>query len=509
MKPLGNSPAVEAKPGAWAAGVLTSTLFLLTACMVGPKYTKPPAPVPAAYKELASNPTQQMKGWKTAQPQDQVIRGRWWETFNDPRLNGLEERVDVSNQNLKVAEAQFRQARALVRFYRASYYPTLSVAPSITGEQFSKNSPTLSSLAGRSYGDYVLPFDLSYEADVWGRIRRSVEAARASAQASAGDHETVKLSIHAELAVDYFELRGLDAQKQLLDSTVVAYQKALDLTTNRYNGGLAAKAEVAQAETQLEATQAQALDVGVQRAQYEHAVALLVGQPASTFSILSLPISVPPPKIPVGLPSELLERRPDIAAAERRVAAANAQIGVARAAFFPTILLSASAGFEGSGITSWLSWPSRMWAVGPSLVQTIYDAGRRRAASEQAQAAYDANVASYRESVLTAFQEVEDNLAALRILDEESKKQDQAVQAAERSLALSTNRYKGGLVTYLEVVTAQSAALTNERTAVEILTRRMNASVLLIKALGGGWSVSNLPQVSGHDDLPARPAAAS
>jgi len=509
VKPLGNSPAVEAKPGAWAAGVLTSTLFLLTACMVGPKYTKPPAPVPAAYKELASNPTQQMKGWKTAQPQDQVIRGRWWETFNDPRLNGLEERVDVSNQNLKVAEAQFRQARALVRFYRASYYPTLSVAPSITGEQFSKNSPTLSSLAGRSYGDYVLPFDLSYEADVWGRIRRSVEAARASAQASAGDHETVKLSIHAELAVDYFELRGLDAQKQLLDSTVVAYQKALDLTTNRYNGGLAAKAEVAQAETQLEATQAQALDVGVQRAQYEHAVALLVGQPASTFSILSLPISVPPPKIPVGLPSELLERRPDIAAAERRVAAANAQIGVARAAFFPTILLSASAGFEGSGITSWLSWPSRMWAVGPSLVQTIYDAGRRRAASEQAQAAYDANVASYRESVLTAFQEVEDNLAALRILDEESKKQDQAVQAAERSLALSTNRYKGGLVTYLEVVTAQSAALTNERTAVEILTRRMNASVLLIKALGGGWSVSNLPQVSGHDDLHARPAAAS
>ena len=509
MKPLGNSPAVEAKPGAWAAGVLTSTLFLLTACMVGPKYTKPPAPVPAAYKELASNPTQQMKGWKTAQPQDQVIRGRWWETFNDPRLNGLEERVDVSNQNLKVAEAQFRQARALVRFYRASYYPTLSVAPSITGEQFSKNSPTLSSLAGRSYGDYVLPFDLSYEADVWGRIRRSVEAARASAQASAGDHETVKLSIHAELAVDYFELRGLDAQKQLLDSTVVAYQKALDLTTNRYNGGLAAKAEVAQAETQLEATQAQALDVGVQRAQYEHAVALLVGQPASTFSILSLPISVPPPKIPVGLPSELLECRPDIAAAERRVAAANAQIGVARAAFFPTILLSASAGFEGSGITSWLSWPSRMWAVGPSLVQTIYDAGRRRAASEQAQAAYDANVASYRESVLTAFQEVEDNLAALRILDEESKKQDQAVQAAERSLALSTNRYKGGLVTYLEVVTAQSAALTNERTAVEILTRRMNASVLLIKALGGGWSVSNLPQVSGHDDLHARPAAAS
>jgi NodT family efflux transporter outer membrane factor (OMF) lipoprotein len=489
--------------------VLASTLLGLSACTVGPKYTKPPAPVPAAYKELAANPTQQMKGWKTAQPQDQVIRGKWWEIFNDPQLNGLEERVEVSNQNLKVAEAQFRQARALVRFYRAGYYPTLTVGPSITGERFSVNSPLFSSLEGKVYGDYVLPFDLSYEADVWGRIRRSVEAARASAQASAGDLETVKLSIHAELAADYFELRGLDAQKRLLDSTAVAYQKALDLTTNRYNGGLAAKVEVAQAETQLEATQAQALDVGVQRAQYEHAIALLVGQPASTFSLPFLPIRTPPPKIPVGLPSELLERRPDIAAAERRVAAANAQIGVARAAFFPTILLSASGGFEGSGITNWLSWPSRMWAVGPSLVQIIYDAGSRRAVSEQAQAAYDANVASYREGVLTAFQEVEDNLAALRILDEESKKQDQAVEAAERSLALSTNRYKGGLVTYLEVVTAQSAALTNERTAVEILTRRMNASVLLVKALGGGWSVSNLPQVSGHDVLQSKPAATS
>jgi NodT family efflux transporter outer membrane factor (OMF) lipoprotein len=383
------------------------------------------------------------------------------------------------------------------------------VGPSLTGEQFSKNSPTLFSLASKNYGDYVLPFDISYEADVWGRIRRSVEAARASAQASAGDLETAKLSIHAELAADYFELRGLDAQKQLLDSTVVAYQKALDLTTNRYKGGLAAKAEVAQAETQLEATQAQAIDVGVQRAQYEHAIALLVGQPASTFAILLSPGSAPPPKIPVGLPSELLERRPDIAAAERHVAAANAQVGVARGAFFPAILLSASAGFEGSGITNWLSWPSRMWAVGPSLGQVIYDAGRRRAVSDQAQAAYDANVASYRESVLTAFQEVEDNLAALRILDEESKKQEQAVQAAERSLALSTNRYKGGLVTYLEVVTAQSAALTNQRTAVEILTRRMNASVLLIKALGGGWSVSSLPQVSGHDNVHAAPATAS
>jgi NodT family efflux transporter outer membrane factor (OMF) lipoprotein len=486
---------------------LTGMLLGLTACLVGPKYTKPPAPVPAAYKEIA--PTPEMKEWKTAQPQDQILRDKWWEIFNDAGLNALEQRVDVSNQNLKVAEAQFRQARALVRFYRAGYYPSLTTAPYMTGNRSSANATLYNSLEGEDYGDFLLPFDLSYEADVWGRIRRSVEAARAGAQASAGDLETVKLSIHAELAVDYFELRGLDAQKQLLDSTVVAYQKALELTTNRYKGGLAAQAEVAQAETQLEATQAQAIDVGVQRAQYEHAIALLVGQPASTFSLAVLPLRPPPPKIPVGLPSELLQRRPDIASAERRVAAANAQIGVARSAFFPTILLSASGGFEGSEFANWLLWPSRLWSVGPSLFQIIYEGGARRAVSQQAQASYDATVASYRENVLAAFQQVEDNLSALRILDEESKKQDQAVEAAERSLALSTNRYKGGLVTYLEVVTAQSAALTNERTAVDILTRRMNASVLLIKALGGGWNVSNLPQVSGHDDLHAKRPAGS
>jgi NodT family efflux transporter outer membrane factor (OMF) lipoprotein len=299
-------------------------------------------------------------------------------------------------------------------------------------------------------------------------------------------------------------LRGLDAQKQLLESTVVEYQKALNLTTNRYNGGLAAKVEVTQAETQLEATQAQAIDVGVQRAQFEHAIAALVGQPASTFSIPISPLDAPPPVIPVGVPSDLLQRRPDIAAAERRVAAANADIGVAKTAYYPTLTLSAAAGFEGSSITNWFAWPSHFFSVGPQLLETLYDAGRRHAYTDQAWAAYDANVATYRQNVLTAFQEVEDNLSGLRILDEESRKQHQAVQSAEHSLALSTNRYKGGLVTYLEVITAQSTALSNERTAVDILTRRMNSTVLLIKALGGGWDVSKLPQLTGQGQ--AKPA---
>ena len=475
---------------------------MFNACTPGPKYAKPTVPTPPAYKELAPSAASPQSEWKASQPQDQVIRGKWWEIFNHPQLNLLEERVDVSNQNLRIAEAQFRQARDLIRINRSGLYPTVSAGPSITAEQYSKNAPNPGPKYGQTQGDFVLPFDLSYEVDAWGRIHRTIEAATASAQASAADLETARLSIHAELAADYFALHGLDAQKQLLDSTVVAYQKALDLTTNRYNGGLAAKVEVAQAETQLETTEAQAIDVGVQRAQFEHAIAALVGQPASTFAIPVLPLDTPPPKIPVGVPSNLLERRPDIAAAERRVAAANAEIGVAKTAFYPTLSLSAAAGLEGSVITNWFAWPSRFFAVGPTLLETLYDAGRRHAFTDQAWAAYDANVASYRQNVLTAFQEVEDNLAGLRILDAESKKQSQAVQSAELSLGLSTNRYKGGLVTYLEVITAQSAALSNERTAVDLLTRRMNSTVLLIKALGGGWDISKLPQITEHEDHP-------
>ena len=475
-------------------------LVLAGACTPGPKYAKPTVPSAPAYKELPQNAGPQSE-WKASQPQDQTIRGKWWEIFNDPQLNSLEERVDVSNQNLKIAEAQFRQARDTIRIDRAGLYPTVSTGPYINGEQFSRNAPNAGPKYGQTQGDFVLPFDLSYEVDAWGRIHLTVQSAIANAQASAADLETARLSIHAELAADYFMLRGLDAQKQLLDSTVVQYQKALDLTTNRYNGGLAAKVEVTQAETQLETTQAQAIDVGVQRAQFEHAIAALVGQPASTFSIPISPLNTPPPVIPAGVPSDLLQRRPDIAAAERRVAAANADIGIAKTAYYPTLTLSAAAGLEGSSIVNWFAWPSHFFSVGPQLLETLYDAGRRHAYTDQAWAAYDANVATYRENVLTAFQEVEDNLSGLRILDQESKKQGQAVQSAEHSLALSTNRYKGGLVTYLEVTTAQSTALSNEVTEVNILTRRMNSTVLLIKALGGGWDVSTLPQFNGQGQM--------
>ena len=471
-------------------------LLFSSACTPGPKYVRPTAPTAPAYKEIAPSQAGPPAEWKASQPQDQSLKGKWWEIFGDAQLNGLEERVDVSNQNLKIAEAQFRQARDTIRIDRSGLYPTIGSGPSITAEQFSKNAPNRTTKAGQTLGDFVLPFDLSYEVDAWGRIHLTVQSAVANAEASAADLETARLSIHAELAADYFMLRGLDAQKQLLDSTVAQYRKALDLTTNRYNGGLAAKVEVTQAETQLESTEAQAIDVSVQRAQFEHAIAALLGQPASTFSIRASPLSGTPPVIPVGVPSDLLQRRPDIGAAERRVAAANADIGVAKTAYYPTLTLGGALGLEGSSIANWFAWPSHFFSVGPQLLETLYDAGRRHAVTDQAWAAYDADVAGYRQNVLTAFQEVEDNLAGLRILDEESRKQDQAVQSAEHSLALSTNRYKGGLVTYLEVTTAQSAALSNERTAVDILTRRMNSTVLLIKALGGGWNVSQLPELS-------------
>ncbi len=466
---------------------ILAPVLLFGACTVGPKYSRPAAPVPAAYKE------EPPAGWKTAQPGDQARAGKWWEVFKDSRLDELEEQVTLSNQNLKVAEANYRQARSLVRFFRAGRFPTLGGGASVTGDSLSTNRPLRPATQSGSYGDFVLPIDLSYEVDAWGRIRRAVESAGAAAQASAADLASASLSIHAELASDYFQLRSLDAEKQLLDLTVVAYEKALQLTTNRFNGGAAARVEVEQAKTQLETTRAQAIDLAVQRAQLEHAVALLAGQPASTFSIPVSPISVPPPRIPPGVPSELLERRPDIAGAERRIAAANAQIGVAKAAFFPVLTLSAPVGLEGSSITNWLSWPSRFWAVGPSLAQTLFEAGRRRSTVEGAQAAYDAAAASYREAVLAAIGEVEDNLAALRILEDEAGTQDEAVTAARRSLDQSNIRYKGGLVTYLEVVTAQSALLADERAAEDILRRRMAASVLLIKALGGGWSVASLP----------------
>lgn len=465
-------------------------VLLLTSCMVGPDYTRPSVPMTLAYKE-APPPGE---GWKLAQPSDERPRGQWWEIFGDPQLNALEAQVTAANQDLKVAEARFREARAMIGFARASEFPTISAGVGLSSIRESRNAP----FRIRSFppsGQFLLSFDLSYELDLWGRIRRTVAAARQEAQATAGDLATVQLSLQAELAMDYFQLRSADAQQRLLNDTVKAYTDALQLTVNRFEGGAAPKSDVAQAQTQLETTQVQATDVAVQRAQFEHAIAILMGQPPAAFSLPPAPLNLQPPPIPVGLPSQLLERRPDIAAAERRVAEANEQIGIARAAYFPTVVIGASAGFEGASIEKWLQWPSLLWSVGASLTQTLFDAGRRNATSEAALANYDALVATYRQTTLTAFQQVEDNLAALRVLMQEAEQQQRAVAAAQESLQLFTNRYQGGVDTYLQVITAQTAALINELNAVSILLRRMNASALLIKAIGGGWHVGNLPQL--------------
>jgi NodT family efflux transporter outer membrane factor (OMF) lipoprotein len=473
----------------WA--LLTGAALLAPACSVGPKYSRPGAPVPPAYKEP---PPASIQGqWKPSEPKDDTHRGNWWEVFQDQQLNALEEQINPSNQTLAAAEARFRAARAAVRSARAALYPVITGGTSITGSQPSATRSATRLFPTPAAADLQIPFDSSYEADVWERIHRTIAANIRNAQASAADLETVRLSLQAELAVDYFQLRGLDAERQLLESTVSAYQKALELTRNRYDQGVASGVDVVQAQTQLETTRAQATDTDVLRSQFEHAIAILAGKAPSELSISRSPLTLPPPVIPVGLPSELLERRPDVASAERLVAAANEQIGIAKSAFYPSVTLGIAAGLESSNLVDLFAWPSRFWSLGPSLVQTVFDAGKRKAVSEQAQALYDASVAAYRQTVLGAFQEVEDNLAALRILDQEDKEQTDAVRFAERSLALANNRYQGGITTYLEVITAQSAALANQRTAVGILTRRMAASVLLIKALGGGWDASSLP----------------
>ncbi len=472
--------------------LLVAAAVLLSSCMVGPKYKKPDVPVAPTYTEQPPQSYKETPGWKQSEPADQSLRADWWTIFGNPELNDLEGRINVSNQTLKAAEAAFRQARALIQVNRSNLYPTIGVGPSIGAGRLSGNRPNGPAVSS-TYGDFVAPVDMSYEIDAWGRVRRSIAAAREQMQATAADLETVRLSLHAELAVDYFELRSLDAEKQLLDQTLVAYQKALDLTRNRFTGGLSSAAEVAQAETQLETTRAQDIDVGVARTQFEHAIAVLTGTTPESLTLAPKPLATTPPVIPVGLPSQLLERRPDIASAERHVAEANEQIGIAHAAFFPRLLITAAGGFEGGSIVNWFNWPSRFWAIGPSAVQTIFDAGRRRATESAATAGYDTSVANYRQTALDAFREVEDNLAALRILEQEDQTQRAAVAAAERSLNLAMNRYRGGLVTYLEVATAQTIALQNERTQVDLLRRRMDASVMLIKALGGGWNVASLP----------------
>jgi len=466
------------------SAVLAACALWLTGCTVGPKYTRPAVPAAPAFSEQPPQSFTESAGWKQAQPADTTLRSDWWQLFGNAELNDLEQQVDVSNQSLKAAEARFREARTLIQINRSGLYPTISTTPSITANRTSQRPAA---------GQFILPIDINYELDAWGRVRRSVTAAKEETQASAGDLETIRLSLHAELAIDYFELRSLDAQKRLLDATLVAYQKALDLTRNRFNGGLSSRAEVAQARTQFETTRAQDIGVSVARATFEHAIAILCGRTPESLTLPASPLNTAPPIVPVGVPSQVLERRPDIAAAERRAAEANERIGIARAAFFPELLLTATGGWQGTNPVNWFSWPSRLWAVGPSVAQTIFDAGRRRAVAESAAASYDESVANYRQAALEAFQQVEDNLSTLRVLEQQAQAQRVAVEAAQQALDLALNRYKGGLVTYLEVVTAQNIALQNQSTEVDLLRRRMEASVLLIKALGGGWDTSKLP----------------
>ncbi len=463
-----------------AAGILT---LALVGCAVGPDYLRPDAAVYDAYKEAT--------GWKVAEPHDESNRGNWWEIFGDPQLSALIESIDISNQNVRLAEAQFRQAQALAAQSRAALFPTLDANASITRSR----SPTGlvgGTTAGRIINNRSVGLSSSWELDLWGGLRRALESSAAGAQASAADLAAARLSAQAELASDYFQLRVLDAQKQLLDDTATAFDKSLELTRNRYAAGVAAKVDVVQAETQLKSTQAQAIDTGVQRAQLEHAIAILIGKPPSEFSLAPAPLAVTMPRVPLGLPSELLERRPDVAAAERRAAAANARIGVARAAYFPSLTLSGNTGFRSAAATDLFAASSRFWSIGRALAQSIFDAGLRSAQTEQAIAAYDATVAQYRQAVLAGFQEVEDNLAALRILEEEAKVQDDAVRAAHESVVLTTNQYKAGIVSYINVVTVQTTQLSNERTAVGILGRRLVAAATLVKALGGGWSAQEL-----------------
>jgi NodT family efflux transporter outer membrane factor (OMF) lipoprotein len=468
--------------------VVLASLVLFAGCSFAPKYAKPSVQTPVAFKELTPEQFKETDGWKTAEPKDDMIRGQWWEMFHEPELNAFEGQVVVSNQTVAAALANFLAARAVVKQARSQYFPTVSANPSVTrSRQSSLSSPPTSS----TFTEYSLPFDASWELDFWGRIRNTVKANSLEAQATLADLENVRLTVQAEVAVDYFQLRVLDAQKQLLDATVLAYQESLKLTQAQYDAGMASGQDVAQAETQLSTTLAQATDLGIQRAQLEHAIAMLLGQPASSFSIATDPLTANPVAIPFGVPSQLLERRPDVAAAERRVAEANAQIGVARAAYFPTITLSGSAGYQSTSVENLYSGPGLVWSVGSTLAQTLFDAGLRKAITEQARAKYQGTVANYRQTVLTAFQEVEDNLSTLRILSQELQQQNAAIESSQRYLTLANARYQSGLDSYLDVITAQTALLSNQRTALNLRMQQMTASVQLIKALGGGWDVSH------------------
>ena len=476
-------------------GLSTCGLIAIAGCMVGPTYKRPSVPLAPEFKEVPKT-TAANDGWRPGQPGDTQLKGEWWKMFHDARLNGLEAEVDAANQTLKAAAANFRAARAQVGYARSYEAPTLNVGSSINAIRQSAHQPFANAgSANSNSGEFTLPLDLNYEIDLWGQIRRGVTAAREQAEAADADMESVRLTLHAELALDYFGLRSADAQIQLLRNTVKAYKQALQLTEDRYEGGIAPQSDVSQARTQLDEAYVQLTDLQVERAQYEHAIAVLIGEPPAKLSLPAMPLNIDAPMLPAipgMVPATLLQRRPDIASAERRMAAANEEIGIAQAAYYPTLSLSGVAGFEGTSALNWLSWPSRFWAVGPAVAETVFDAGRRHATKQITEAAYDATVAKYRQTSLTAFQQVEDNLAALRVLTDEAQQQHAATASAQQTLGLFETRYQGGVDTYLQVVTWQTAALYNEQNDLNIMQRRLDASILLIKALGGGWSVSKM-----------------
>lgn len=479
---------------------LTGTV-VLTGCSIAPKYEKPSVAVPPSFKEMTPAQAKETDGWKTAEPQDSAIRGTWWEMFQQPELNALEEQITITNnQTLAAAFENFVLAREVMKETRSGYFPTVSADPSVTVSRSNLRFPgsgggsssggTGNSSVGQRIMSYSLPLDASWEVDLWGNIRNAVKANTLEAQATLADLENMRLSIQGELAVDYFQLRELDSQKELLDATVAAYKDSLDLEVVLHKTGIASDQDVAQAETQLNTTLAQDTDLGIQRAQLEHAIATLLGKPAPEFSLSTNALTAKPIPIPYGVPSQLLERRPDIAAAERRVAEANAQIGVARSAYFPAITLSGDIGFNGERVGSLSSGPALAWSVGAAAAETLFDAGKRQAVTKQTWATYRAKVADYRQTVLTAFEGVEDSLAALRILSQELKQQSDAVASSQRYLNLAKDRYRLGIDSYLNVITAQTTLLGNQRTELNLQVEQITQSVQLIEALGGGWNGS-------------------
>jgi NodT family efflux transporter outer membrane factor (OMF) lipoprotein len=484
---------------------------LLCACNPAPKYAKPPAPTPAAFKEVPEQ-YKEGAGWRVAKPEDDKIRGDWWEMYNDPQLSALERQVQVSNQSIKVAEANYRSAQALVVTARSSLFPAVITTPSFNNSEFpsarggaliTTSSGVPVSASSAAVNQYSLPATASYTIDLWHRIRNTVAAQAYSAQASAADVATAMLSMQSELAQDYFEVRALDEERAILEDTLNAYRQTLRLTQTLFKAGVDSDQDVAQAELQVDTAAASLTDVGVSRAQYEHAIAMLIGQPPANFSLPPAPFVANPPPVPIALPSRLLERRPDIAAYERQIAAANALIGVARAAYFPDLTLSATAGFQSSVFSKWLTWPSHFWSIGPAASQVVFENGALRGPLEQAQANYDATVANYRQTALTAFEGVEDQLAALRILDQEVGQQHTAVAAANHYLNLALTLYKTGVDSYLNVITAQTSLLSTRLAVVSVELRQMTASVNLVEDLGGGWGVTDLPKM--HQIL-AKPA---